>query len=65
MIELRWVALGKSRHLQYRFVTPNVDASGGFCPPGEWSAWQDVPTIDVNDVAMEDLVTAGGIVGAP
>lgn len=45
MFELRWVAIGTVRHLQYRFVTPNVDASGALCPPGEMSDWIDVPTV--------------------
>ena len=65
MVEMRWVAVGETRHLQYRFVTPNVDASGGFCPPGEWSEWKDVPTVDCNDVAWEDVIASGGIQKAP
>lgn len=65
MIELRWITLREQRFLQYRYISPNVDASGALCPPGEWSRWQDVPTGDVNDVAMEDLRDAGGIVEAP
>lgn len=60
MIELRWLEIGSSikRHvnspwlaenkeryvLQYRSMTPCADASGALCP-GEWSDWQDVPTV--------------------
>lgn len=65
MVELRWIALGKQRLLQFRFIIPNVDASGALCPPGAWSEWQDVPVVDVNDAALEDLRSAGGIVNAP
>jgi hypothetical protein len=62
MVELRWVTAGKSnRWLQYRYLTPNVDASGGLCPPGTWSEWVRVEEIDVNDVAMEDLIASGGL----
>ena len=45
MIELRWVYLAANpahRQLQYRTLTPNVDASGALCPPGEWSEWKPV-----------------------
>lgn len=61
MIELRWVSLGQQRFLQYRYVTPNVDASGALCPPGEMSPWKDVLVVDANDVAMEDLAAIGGL----
>jgi hypothetical protein len=65
MMELRWVAVGKSRHLQYRFVRPYVDASGAMCPPGEWSEWMTAETIDCNDVAYEDLIASGGPFSQP
>lgn len=65
MFEMRWVSLGEQRFLQYRFVTPNVDASGALCPPGKMSDWLDVPTVDVNDVAYEDVIASGGIAGSP
>lgn len=47
MIELRWKVWENvgAQYLEYRFITPNVDASGGFCPPGEWSEWLPVPSI--------------------
>ena len=64
MLEMRWVALGRQRYLQFRYVQPCVDASGALCP-GEWTEWQDVPTVDANDVAWEDVVASGGIAAAP
>jgi hypothetical protein len=52
MVQLRWLApnstltsVAWSPKLQYRFITPNVDASGAMCPPGVWSDWIDVPTV--------------------
>lgn len=45
MVELRWVDWGISQELEYRYLTPNVDASGGLCPPGEWSEWKRVPAV--------------------
>lgn len=62
---MRWVALGKQRHLQFRYVLLGVDASGAMAPGAGWSPWQDVPTVDVNDVAYEDVVASGGIQEAP
>jgi hypothetical protein len=64
MFEMRWVALGKQRHLQFRYVQLTVDASGALCLGG-WVSWQDVPTIDVNDAAIEDVIASGGIAGSP
>lgn len=61
MIEVRWVEFSKNRQLEYRFITPNVDASGGLCPPGEWSNWHVVPTVDADTAAYEDLRASGGI----
>lgn len=62
MIEIRSVMMGKRFvTLQYRYLTPSVDASGCFCPPGEWSTWRDIETVDVNDVAYEDLAASGGL----
>jgi hypothetical protein len=46
MIELRWVDWGITQELEYRFVTPNVDASGALCPPGEMSEWKRVSGVD-------------------
>jgi hypothetical protein len=65
MIELRWVALGKQRHLQYRSLKPTWQASGAWGEPSQWSEWEDVPTVDANGVAYEDLRAAGGIGDAP
>jgi len=65
MIELRWVEFGPNRQLEYRYLTPNVDASGALCPPGEWSDWKIVPTVTGDESAMQDLIASGGIVGAP
>ncbi|MEM7398745.1 MAG: hypothetical protein AAF354_07375 [Pseudomonadota bacterium] len=54
MIEMRWRVnpLNYERELQYRYLEPSVDASGGFCPPGEWSAWEDVPEFE-GDLEIE------------
>lgn len=65
MIELRWVALGEQRLLQYRSLRPSWQVSGAWGEPSQWSDWQDVPTVDANDVALEDLRSSGGIVSAP
>ena len=55
MVELRWVltqtAEMAGQKLQYRFITPNVDASGAMCAPGVWSAWSDVPTVIESDLS--------------
>lgn len=56
MIELRWVSLGKQRHLQYRTALPSVDASGAFCPPLTVTEWMDVNT-------SLELVRVGGVNG--
>lgn len=61
MFEMRWVALGEQRFLQYRYAETGVDASGALCLGAGWSAWQDTPTIDVNDAAWEDVAAAGGL----
>jgi hypothetical protein len=61
MFEMRWVALGAQRFLQYRYITPCVDAGGNLCPSSDWSEWKDVATVDVNDVAWEDVAASGGL----
>ena len=53
MIELRWVDWGITQELEYRFITPNVDASGALCLPGEMSEWQRVPSVDARVVYSE------------
>jgi hypothetical protein len=57
MIEIRAVegALGERVRLEYRFVTPNVDASGALCAPGEWSSWKEVPWMDAETARKIDL----------
>lgn len=53
MVELRIVIVSSYiTKLQYRFITPNVDASGALCPPGEWSEWKDVPTISAQEAGL-------------
>jgi hypothetical protein len=59
MIELRWVVVGKNRHLQYRYhLFPLVEEK-------VWTDWIDVPEIDHNEAAWEDVRAAGGIANAP
>ena len=73
MIELRWVEFGNTglgpgqgyRQLEYRTYILDVDASGEFCPSGEWTDWKVVPTIDGDEAAVEDLIASGGIADAP
>jgi hypothetical protein len=64
-IEIRWVKFGANRQLEYRSVVPNVDASGSLCPPGQWSNWKIVQTIEANDAAYDDVRASGGIAEAP
>lgn len=65
MIEIRWVNITKTnRQLEFRFITPCVDASGALCPGGEWSNWQVVKSIDADEAAYEDLRASGGLAGA-
>lgn len=65
MIEIRGVAFGKNRQLEYRYAIPSVDASGAFCPPYKWSPWYIAPTIDGDCAAYEDMCASGGIQEAP
>ena len=65
MIELRWVVFGPNRQLDYRVLTPSVDASGALCPGTGWSDWRTVPTIDADEVAYQDLAASGGLRDAP
>lgn len=53
MFELRWVDWGVTQELEYRFVTPNVDASGALCPPGEMSEWKRVPGVAAREAYPE------------
>lgn len=61
MIELRWVAFGPNRQLEYRVQQVAIDASGALCPGSGWSDWKIVPTVDGDEAAMEDLIASGGI----
>ena len=62
MIELRWVQISDTNtQLEYRVLTPAVDASGALCPGGEWSGWKNIPTITAADASYEDLRASGGI----
>ncbi len=65
MIEIRRVVFGPNVQLEYRHYILGVDASGAFCPTNQWSNWKIVEIIDADDAAMEDLITSGGIAGAP
>lgn len=59
MIELRWLSdryLNEKR-LQFRFMQYTVDSSGALCP-GEWSWWDEVPTlIETTPITPEDETT--------
>lgn len=49
MIEMRWLiperpSQWEHRKLQYRVMTPCVDASGALCP-GEWGEWKTAPVV--------------------
>lgn len=65
MIEIRWVEFGPNKQLEYRVMTPSVDASGALCPGPGWSDWKVVPTISGDEAALEDLIASGGIADAP
>jgi hypothetical protein len=66
MIEMRWVVITPTnRQLEYRFLTPSVDASGALCPPGKWSDWKVVEPIDGDEAAWEDVRASEGIANAP
>lgn len=65
MIEIRRVIFGPNEQLEYRYCILSVGASGNLSPLGDWSDWKVVEIIDADDAAMEDLITSGGIAGAP
>lgn len=65
MFEMRWVEFGVTRQLEYRFITPCVDASGCLCPGGTFSDWKVVPIVSGEDAAYEDVRASSGIAGAP
>lgn len=48
MVELRYVLLPhtttRPAKLQWRVHLPVVDAGGTLCP-GDWTEWEDVPTV--------------------
>ena len=54
MIEMRWVCWENAgaRQLEYRFVQPCVDASGGLCPGDKWTEWKRVPEVDATHPAI-------------
>lgn len=58
MVELRklvWANVGYET-LQYRTLTPCVDASGSLCPGGEWSEWKNVPVMDGNAIKSNNPI---------
>jgi hypothetical protein len=57
--------MGEQRFLQYRSLVPTWLASGAWGEPSVWGKWRTVDDIDINDAALEDVVTSGGIAGAP
>ena len=61
MIELRWVEFGKNRQLEYRTLTPGIDASGALCPGIGWGDWTRVPSINGDEAAYQDLIASGGL----
>ena len=56
MIELRWACLATTTTrdpiLQYRVLTPCVDASGGLCPGTDWTPWKTIPRVVVSDAEI-------------
>lgn len=63
MIELRLVNISKSsQQLQYRHLLSvfNAPSQTGHLTD-KWSEWKDVPVVDSNDVAYEDLAASGGL----
>ena len=63
MIELRFVVYGPNKQLEYRTITPSVDASGALCPGQGWGEWVVVHTVDGDDAAYDDLRVSGGLMG--
>jgi hypothetical protein len=51
MIELRWVRTPHTTtapaELQFRVHLPVVDIGGSLCP-GDWTEWQNVPTVVID-----------------
>ena len=62
MIELRWVVFGQNKQLEYRVITPFVDASGALCPGSEWYSWKIVPEVDADEAANDDMRASGGLI---
>ena len=62
MIELRWIVFGPNKQLEYRILTPSIDASGALCPGTKWTDWKRVPEIDGEEAAYDDLQASGGLV---
>ena len=63
MIELRWVVFGPNKQLEYRVITPFVDASGALCPSSAgWDSWKIVPEVDADEAANEDMRASGGLI---
>ena len=61
-IELRWLLPSAYPHtsqgvLQYRVLLPAIDASGSFCPGGDWSQWKAVQRVfaQKTEAAVEQL----------
>jgi hypothetical protein len=52
MIEMRWVRppymTTEAARLQFRVHLPVVDIGGNLCP-GDWTEWQSVPTVVVDE----------------
>lgn len=61
MIELRFVVYGPNKQLEYRVITPSVDASGALCPGKGFCDWIVVPAVDGDEAAYEDLRASGGL----
>jgi len=64
MIELRYIVSGEMkrvRQLEYRWLPPCTDASGGLCPGTAWSDWKVVHMITEEEAAYEDLRASGGL----
>jgi len=55
MIELRWVIVGKNRQLQYRYRLLDKRLFPLGEDKGVWTDWADVPEIDCNEAAWEDV----------
>jgi hypothetical protein len=58
MVELRVLVYAATRRvLQYRVLTPCVDASGALCPGGVWGPWIAVPDVLAPDAKEHELQT--------